>query len=79
MATGLAGGTTGADKPAVPKLPQAGDDPVDLPGLHNVLQVTDRLYSIKSIITVDGAKPDSDRQSPAAWSTPTCWRRLSPA
>jgi protein tyrosine phosphatase (PTP) superfamily phosphohydrolase (DUF442 family) len=64
-------------------LPGAGDEPasfprLDLPGLHNVLRVTDRLYTgsspdddvgfmsleklgIRTIITVDGARPDVAR------------------
>ncbi len=56
-------------------LPKAGAKPVGMPGLHNVIHVTDKLYNgsspeedagfdslkklgIKTILSVDGAKPD---------------------
>lgn len=64
-----------ADPPAESKLPAAGAKPVDLTGIHNVIHVSDKLYSgsapegkeafetlkklgIKTILSVDGAKPD---------------------
>jgi protein tyrosine phosphatase (PTP) superfamily phosphohydrolase (DUF442 family) len=59
-------------------VPRPGGKPVDLPGLHNVIYVFEKLYSggvpendtgfeslkrlgIKTIISVDGARPDIER------------------
>jgi protein tyrosine phosphatase (PTP) superfamily phosphohydrolase (DUF442 family) len=73
-----AGCQSKADAPAVPTRDDTGEiRRLDVPGLHNLFRVSDRLYSgsspdgdtgfaglaklgIKTVISVDGAKPDVD-------------------
>jgi protein tyrosine phosphatase (PTP) superfamily phosphohydrolase (DUF442 family) len=67
-----------ADPPGKAALPQPGGKPVDMAGLHNVIQVSEKLFSggvpednagfeslkqlgIKTILSVDGARPDVAR------------------
>jgi protein tyrosine phosphatase (PTP) superfamily phosphohydrolase (DUF442 family) len=75
-------GLSVGSRPDAPVLPMPGGKPVDMPNLHNVIHVTDRLYSggapegdagfaslkllgIKTIISVDGARPDVARANKA--------------
>lgn len=79
----------GPSTPGEPLWPRPGGAPVELPGLHNVIHVSDQLYSggspegdagfesmkklgIKTILSVDGARPDVGRAKKFQMRSCTC-------